>query len=304
VLANQWDTLWSVGGNAPDTTLLRPFLLASNGDGVFVYDGVAKRVTAYGADGVVRWRFGRPGKGPDEFDKVRDMRGSRGGGVDLLDPRNNRILRLRSDGTVQARIPLSAIGHAEQMVPLGDTAFILLAEHPDSAFVVMDTLGSLRSRFSVAWAGFRRLEPLARQGSMATSGERWVLAFSFGDGWFAHRGVHPEQFLGRFVEHTSFPRVKAVSTALGTATQMEEYDACSACSVSIAGSTLYVHFGGYTPVAQRVVDLYDLNGGTYRGSWVLPSVATVVDVFDDRVYALAENPYPELLVLRPKPHGH
>jgi hypothetical protein len=300
VLANQWDTVWSVGGTAPDTTLLRPFLLASTGNGVFVYDGVAKRVTAYAADGAVRWRFGRQGKGPDEFEKVRDMRVSRGGGVDLLDPRNNRIMRLNADGTVRGRIPLSAIGHAEQMVPLGDSAFVLLAEHPESAFVVMDTLGKLRERLTVAWDGFRRLESLARQGYMASSGGRWVFAFSFGDGWFACRGERPERYVGRFVEHTGFPKVKAVSTALGTAKQMDEYDACSACSISIAGSTLYVHFGGYTPVAQRVVDLYDLDRGTYRGSWVLPSVAKAVDVAGDRVYALTENPYPELIALRPR----
>ena len=300
VLVSAWDTLWSVGGTSADTTLLRPFLLSSSPGRIYVYDGMAKRVTAYGADGSVQWRFGRAGKGPDEFDKVRDMRVSSDGGVDLLDPRNNRITRLRANGTVRDRIPLTQAGYADQMLPIGHDAFVLLTARPDVPFITIDATGAVRDSVSVPWNGFYRLEPLARQGLVAASGERWVFAFSFGDGWFPYRGLQSSGTPGRFVEHTAFPAVQAVPAQGGMAKQLKEYNACSACSVSLSGSTLYVHFGGYSDLAQRVVDLYDVEGGGYRGSWVLPSVARSIEVAGDRVYVLVEDPFPALLALSPR----
>jgi hypothetical protein len=302
VVVARWDTLWHVGGES-DTVLLRPFLLAANNEGVFVYDGGARHVTAFAPGGEVRWRFGRAGHGPDEFEKVRDLRISEDGGIDLLDPDNNRILRLRGDGGVRGRVPLSAVGHAEQMVLAAPDQIVLLTYQKDSSFAVIDTAGNVRSRLTLPWRGFERLDVLARQGVLAAAEGRWVFAFSFGDGWFPYRGLRPGPFIGRFVEHTDFPGVRSVATANGQGTKMEEYNACSACSVSLWGGTLYVNFGGYSPQAQRVVDLYDVERGTYRGSWVLPKPAVALAVWGDRVYVLAEDPFPELLALRPVPAG-
>ena len=300
VLVQRWDTLWSIGGNAADTTLLRPFLVAADAGTVYVYDGLAKRVTAYASDGAVRWRFGRPGKGPDEFDKVRDMRLSADGGIDLLDPRNNRILRLTPGGTVRARVPLGAVGHAEQMVPVSAAEWVLMTPRPDAPFVTVDSAGRVRGTVPIHWAGFHRLDPLARQGMLAGRAGGWVFAFSFGDGWFRFRGTAPDTLVGRFVEHTPFPAVESVPVAGGRASRMDGYHACSACSVTLWDSTLYVHFGGYSDVAQRVVDLYGLGDGAYRGSWILPREARTIEVADGRLYALVENPFPELLALRPR----
>jgi hypothetical protein len=302
MVVTRWDTLWRVGGES-DTVLLRPFLLAASDEGVFVYDGGSRRVTAFAPGGVVRWRFGRAGHGPDEFEKVRDLRIGQDGGVDVLDPANNRILRLRGDGSVRGRVPLSAVGHAEQMVVAAPDQIVLLTYQQDSSFAVIDTAGQVRSRFTLPWRGFERLGVIARQGVLAAADGRWVFAFSFGDGWFPYRGLRPDSFVGRFVEHTEFPGVRTVETANGRGTKMEEYNACSACSVSMSGRTLYVSFGGYSPQAQRVVDLYGVGNGTYRGSWVLPKPAVALAVWGERVYILAEDPYPELLALRAKREG-
>jgi hypothetical protein len=295
----RWDTLWSVGGPG-DSTLLNPYLLSAAEGAVYVYDGAARRVVALSpADGHVLWRYGRQGAGPDEFRGVRDLKRAEDGGVFVLDPRNNRLTELDPRGAVEARIPLEAVGHAEQVAPLPGGQVVLLTMLPDSAFAVVDRSGKVMRHFTVPWPGFARLDPLARQGFIAAQHGHWVYGFSMGDGWFPFNGASPAGFTGRYVEHTDFPRVETHSQGDQTVTQMAEYNACSACSISIWGSTLYVHFGGYGDAPKRTVDRYDLASGRYLGSDRLPIEATAVEGAGDRVYVLAENPYPILLALKP-----
>jgi hypothetical protein len=298
-VVQRWDTLWVVGGPR-DSTLLNPFLLSAADSAVYVYDGAARRVVALAAaDGHVLWRYGRRGAGPDEFGGVRDLKRADDGGVFVLDPRNNRVTQLDRAGAVQARIPLDAVGHAEQMAPLPNGDVVLLTMLPDSAFAVVDRSGRVTRHFTVPWPGFARLDPLARQGYIAAQHGRWVYGFSMGDGWFPFNGATPAGFTGRYVEHTDFPKVETHSQGNQTVTEMAEYNACSACSISIWNSTLYVHFGGYGDAPKRTVDRYDLASGRYLGSDRLPIEAKAVEGAGDRVYVLAENPYPVLLALKP-----
>ena len=294
----EWDTVWQVGGDAQDSTLFNPFLVAASEEVVYLYDAGVQRLTALSAaDGSIRWTFGRAGGGPNELRGVRDIKALPGGGVAILDPRNNRIVELDAAGAVRRRIPLESVGHAEQLVPVANDRFVLLTMSPDSAFAVLDGDGRVTGRMSLPWAGFAKLDPIARQGYLAGKGGQWVFGFSFGDGWFAFDDVSPRGFAGRYLEHTEFPELE--TTGQG-ATQMVEYNACSACSIAVSDSLLFVHFGGYGNTPRAVVDRFRIADGEYRGSYQLPLRATVVEVDRDRVYALAEDPYPVLLALRPR----
>lgn len=294
----EWDTVWQVGGNAKDSTLFNPFLVAATRDIVYLYDAGVQRITALSAaDGSIRWTFGSAGAGPDEFRGVRDIKALAGGGVAVLDPRNNRIVELDAAGAVRRRIPLESVGHAEQLVPIANDRFVLLTMAPDSAFAVLDAGGRVVDRIPLPWAGFAKLDPIARQGYLAGRGGRWVFGFSVGDGWFAFDDVSPRGFAGRYVEHTEFPELE--TTGKG-ATQMAEYNSCSACSIAVSDSLVFVHFGGYGNTPGAVVDRFRFVDGKYLGSYQLPLRATVVEVDQDRVYALAEDPFPVLLALRPR----
>jgi hypothetical protein len=294
----KWDTVWRVGGDAQDSTLFKPFLVAASEDMVYLYDAGVQRLTALSAvDGSIRWTFGRAGAGPDEFRGVRDIKAVPGGGVAILDPRNNRIVELDAAGAVRRRIPIESVGHAEQLVPIENDRFVLLTMTPDSAFAVLDAGGRVVDRMSLPWAGFAKLDPIARQGYLAGRGGQWVFGFSFGDGWFAFDDVSPRSFTGRYLEHTEFPELE--TTGQG-ATKMAEYSSCSACSIAFSDSLVFVHFGGYGNTPKAIVDRFRFVDGKYLGSYQLPLRATVVEVDQDRVYALAEDPYPVLLALRPR----
>jgi hypothetical protein len=250
--------------------------------------------------GALVWRYGRRGAGPDEFGGVRDIKRAGDGGVYVLDPRNNRITRLDSTGAVASRIPLDEIGHAEQIAPFPDGRVVLLTMSPESAFALVGPNGRIQRRFSLPWAGFAKLDPIARQGFIAVEGRRWVYGFSAGDGWFVFDGDHPASFVGRYAEHTDFPRLETREEGGRAVTRMREYNACSGCSLSLSGRTLWVQFGGYGDAPKRTLDRFDVGTGKYLDSYRLPIEAKAVEIAGDRIYVLAEDPYPILLALRPR----
>jgi hypothetical protein len=294
----QWDTLWVAGG-VDDSVLLNPFLLSSDGQRLFVYDAGGKRVVALEATGgQFLWEFGSEGAGPDEFRGVRDLKVDGSGGVYVLDPRNNRIVHLGRSGEVINRIPLSAAGHAEQLAPLGGGRVALLTASADSPFVVVNESGTVEHRVAIPWAGYSRLEGLARQGYIAAREGRWAFGFSMGNGWFGFEGDESLGGTGRYLEHTAFPRVLVNDGPTGTIKQFAEYNPCSGCSLALADSILYVHFGGFSDARKRVVDLYRFDDGTYLRSLRLPNEAVVIEVVGDVFFVLTDDPFPSITSLR------
>lgn len=298
-----WDTAWTVGGSSQDSLLLNPFLVAADGSTVYVFEGGATRLLAFEAErGSLRWAAGRSGGGPLEFGRVRDLKLAADRSPALLDIGNRRITRLSAEGALRDEIPLPPIGYAEQMAPLADGRFVLLTDHPDSAFAVVDGSGKLAERLALPWKRFAELHPLVRQGSIASSrdGQSWAFAFSLGDGWMPFRGDRGTEEPRPYVEAAEFPEVVQKTEGNSVTTQLASYTPCSACSVTMDGTDFYAHFGGLTQHRRRVLDRYDVASGEYRESYLLPVEAIAVAVADGVVYALVEEPYPTLLALRPR----
>jgi hypothetical protein len=298
-----WDTVWAIGGSNQDSLLLNPFLVAADGSTVYVFEGGASRLLAFDARaGLLRWAAGRSGGGPLEFRRVRDLKIGADGSPVLLDIGNQRITRLSAESALRDEIALLSIGYAEQMALLADGKFVLLTDHPDSAFAVVDESGKLVERFALPWKRFAELHPLVRQGSIASSrdGQSWAFAFSLGDGWMPFRSVRATGDLKPYVEASEFPQVVQKTEGNSVTTELASYAPCSACSAAMDGSDLYIHFGGLTQHRRRVLDRYDRERGEYRESYLLPVEAIAVAVADGVVYALIEEPYPTLLALRPR----
>ncbi|HEU4457419.1 MAG TPA: hypothetical protein VFR81_30395 [Longimicrobium sp.] len=302
VTVSAWDTTWTVGGSAGDSLLLNPFLIAAGDSAVYVFDGGASRLLAFEADrGGLRWKAGRGGGGPLEFRRVRDLKLAADGSPVLLDIGNRRLTRVSPTGVLAGETSLPAIGYADQMALLADGRTVLLTDHPDSAFAVVDGRGRLVERFAHPWSGFAALHPLVRQGSLASSPDgAWAFGFSLGSGWMAFRGSRGVGALKPYVERAEFPEVVEKAEGNAVTTQLASYAPCSACSVTMDGADFYAHFGGVTPRRRRLLDRYDRQTGEYRESYLLPVEATAVSVAGGTVYALIEEPYPTLLALRPR----
>jgi hypothetical protein len=303
ITTSAWDTVWTAGGSAEDSVLLQPFLVAAGDSAVYVFDGGASRLLAFGPDqGGLRWTAGRSGGGPLEFRRVRDLKLGADGSPVLLDIGNRRLTRVSPTGALAGETSLPAIGYADQMALLGDGRAVLLTDHPDSAFAVVDGRGRLAGRFTHPWSGFAALHPLVRQGSLASSPDgTWAFGFSLGSGWLAFRGPRSIGELNPYVERAEFPQVVEKAEGDAVTTELASYTPCSACSVTMDGKDFLVHFGGLTKERRRLLDRYDRDTGEYRESYLLPIEATAVSVSRGTVYALVDEPYPTLFALRPRP---
>jgi len=303
VAVSAWDTLWTAGGGAQDSLLLQPFLIAAGDSAVYVFDSGASRLLAFRSDqGGLRWAAGRTGGGPLEFRRVRDLKLAADGSPVLLDIGNRRLTRVSPAGSLGGEISLPPIGYADQMALLADGRTVLLTDHPDSAFAVVDGSGRLAERFAHPWSGFAALHPLVRQGSLASGPDgTWAFGFSLGSGWQAFRGSRGIGALNPYVERAEFPEVVEKAEGNAVTTQLASYTPCSACSVTMDGTDFYVHFGGLTKERRRLVDRYDRESGRYLDSYLLPVEATAVSVADGTLYVLVDEPHPTLFALRPRP---
>ena len=299
--ADAWDTVWAIGGGAEDTTLLRPRLVTPHGAGVYLYDDGREQLISLDPGGNRRWGVGGAGGGPTEFRMVRDLKVDDLGRALVLDPGNQRIAVVDSAGHFVRRVSISAIGWAEQVLPLGDSRYVLATTDSMRPFAVLDSAGGVVERFGVPWASFASLDPLARQGTIVQAGgDRWIYGFVMGDGWFVFDATKSQDRPGRYVEHTDFPAVIQTRRGNSVTTRMDKFVPCSACSLSGDDSVLYVHFGGYTREQKRLVDLYAIADRRYLGSYRLPVAASAVVMFGGRAYVLQSDTTTQLLALTPR----
>lgn len=290
---------WVKGGGLNDTLLQLPRFVRADSGLVLVYDDGGNRLLGFSAiTGALRWSFGQPGQGPDEFMNVRDARFDMAGRIVVYDAGNARITVLDRSGRALGRVPLRRVNDADQIVPLSEGRFLLVTHGQQNPVVVLDSSGSVVSRGDMPWPGFAALSFLARQGSIASEGDRWVYAFSMGNGFFSYLGDRPIGTIGRYVEHQPFPvpvtQVRQSGSATQTSTAISITN-CSACSASLSDSVLYVRFGGASAQRNRVLDLYRWDTSDYIGSITLPWAPRDLVVHGKRFYALRSQPAPHVI---------
>lgn len=298
----EWNLAWRHGG-VEDTLLLRPLKLQGHDEGLYVLDLQAQRLLAFDREGGLEWTYGSPGEGPDEFQGVRDVRlGGGGDRVYLHDPEQGRITIVDDRGRSVRMISTRDVGHSQTLVPVGDSLFVLVTGAPEDPVVVLDLDGRVVRRMSLPWEGFADLPRLSRQGGAATDGDQWVYGFLLGNGFFGFEGLEPLPYTGRYVRHTEFPTVTVQRSGLRTRRVLAERPVCSGCSITLNDGVLYVLFGGGGSEHARIIDLYRWRDGEYLGSYEIPVSARVIHAYADRLYVMADVPYPEINALElPEP---
>ena len=293
----EWDTLWTIGGEQ-DTVIGSPSFPRAKGDTLILVDRAVKRLLAVGKNGDILWIAGREGSGPGEYKNIRDIQITGAGDVAVNDPENGRITILDSQGHVRREIASSMVPRAEVFAPIAET-LALVTVAPEQPLRILDYSGVEKSRLDMPWEQFGSLSLIIKQGIVAVDGDRWVYLFGQGNGWFAFRAAKPEVGAGRFVEHAAFPVVVTTQTRSQQSRRMLQPRPCTACSATLRGDTLYVHFGGRSQEAFRVLDVYTVSDSAYQYSIQLPTVAEAVEVGPGgRVHLVRTDPFPQIITVK------
>lgn len=300
----RWSVITRIGGELNDTLLQMVVGPAVGADGVYVSDLAAKRVTKFDHSGNTVWQFGRPGGGPGEFSEPRDVRLDTRGNVWVLDPKNARITILTSAGSWTRDIPLTGIkAFPLEMVPQRDGTVILYVLDPNAPFVRLDSLGNVIERVA-PWSDFAALPTISSQLTLATdpTDEHWIAGFRVGPGFFRFEDKLSRSTIGHYSEKIPFPKVVTSREGNRTISGFEEKPISAARSITLSHDHIYVLFGGTSNNRRKLVDVYDTTSLEYVRSFLLPESAVLIAWFDGGLYVLQENPYPEIVFLRPSDH--
>jgi len=301
VVHTQWDTSFVVGSSAADSSLLMPIRPTAGRDGVFLADFYGNRIVHYDQHGKRLWTFGKKGAGPDEFQRIRDVKVDNAGRVWVLDQGNLRLTIVSASGQPEKRISLAQLGQMPQgVIPLASGNAVVLTYDANTPLAQVDREGRLVGRTAFPWAGFRTLNPMVTQ--FATAFEpatgRWIAAFQMGNGFYTFHDTASLGYAGRYIESVPFPEVEEIRSGNSVDTRLKGRPILAAKSVSLSPTTVYVLFQGTGPYARRIVDTYSVEDGRYVSSILLPRLVDEIAWSDKGLYVTYSDPYPHLALWR------
>ena len=299
-----WDTVLYLQVPGEDTLLYAADQVQASEEGFWVLDRIGHRVAHFGWDGALRWYAGRQGEGPGELLSPRLISLDDEGRVWVVDHGTGRISGFDREGALQAEVPLGNIeGTLALFVASGSGDRVLgMSFADDLRPMVVDRSGRASGGRPFALPDAKGAWGFALQGLVAREpdGDRWVYAFSSGDGMFRMEEVDPMGARIRYPEAIPFPRmIEEVEVDGERISTIRRLDApnFSARGLAVAQGRILVHFMGETPEQGRILDLYDFASGTYERSLLLPRYG-LMSAWEDRILLAINDPIPEILVLR------
>jgi len=307
VLEVGWDTLAVIESLPEDTVFFDIRRVAADRHGIRVLDGAGSRVALVDWTGEVQWYSGRRGAGPGEFENPRAVAVDGDGTTWVLDVQTHRITGFDRTGAFSHEVPLlelDFVPHEFAVDPAGERFFMA---RPDEGIQPVEVArdGSARTGARYRFPGSRDAPPLALQGDVraGADGDGWVVALNMGDGLLRFDGVEPLGGFVPYVEHVPLARVDVTvegSPGSGTFSRTQQMvdPIFASRSSAVMGSRILVRFGGRTDQRERLLDIYELGDGAYRGSLLLPTAGGLA-AWDGRIVLARNTPHPTLLVLRP-----
>ncbi len=298
-----WDTLAYVEVAPEDTLLFAVNDMAASPRGLWVLDRIGSRVAHFDWSGELRWYAGRAGSGPGELLNPRAVAVDDRDRVWVLDMGNHRITGFGPEGRMADEVSLrnlEAALHTLAVNAAGNRFFgMVLGDRLQPVAVDLagrvDTGRRIRLR-DAGDAGGIAFQGVARG---AGAGDRWVYAFTTGDGFFRMDGVEALAERVRYPEWIPFPvtHVQRVEDdeRVGITTRLSEPH-FSAGDVVITGGRVLIRFRGSTDDAGRLLDIYDLESGEYLRTIRLPRGGRMT-AWEDRVVLAWNDPSPRLLFL-------
>lgn len=296
IMQRDWTPLFTHGAeDGRDSLLVAPYLLGSAGNLVLVME-LDQRITAFDESGRLRWRAGRRGGGPLEFQSVRDFEYDGGGTILVHDPDVRRLTALDTLGNLSFVKTLGGLPHSDQFVRVGPGRYALFGDNGHSDLYVIDSAGGIVSEDSFVWSGYGKLNRLVRQLSAVhdvKQSDHWVVTLKFGNAWLAFDGTTPQSGRRFYVEATPFPAVVETRSRTEYTSRLLSRT-LAAMSSGLAGDTLFTLFWGSGDDASRLIDLYSWSTGNYLGTWRLPEPVDAIALTPSTLVTLQDDPYPRL----------
>lgn len=302
----RWERVFRVGGEPGDTLLFSVTRIDADTAGVSLVDGYGGRVLRFHRTGRLLWSFGRPGSGPHEFRRPRDLHLDHRGRTWVLDAENTRVTVLTPAGAPDFLVPLDRLGFVpDRFVPRPGDQALFLDARADRPLVRVDREGRVVARRELPWPRFRELGRLAGQAILAPhrGAGGWSAVFALGDRFLSFDGRDRLTHHGWFAERVAFPEVRLRRSGgpVGrrSVTRRIVDPSFAAVSVTSSPGRLHVHFAGRTELAYRVLDSFRQRDGRYLGSVRLPRPAEEIALGGEMLYMAYSDPYPTLEAWRP-----
>ncbi len=302
-----WDTLAVLESLPEDTLLFEATRVAADAHGIRVLDRLGHRVAMVDWEGSILWYAGARGGGPGELAHPRALKVDEEGTAWVLDVQNHRITGYDLEGRLAGELSLQALDFVPHEFAVGPGAESFFLARPDGGIqpVEVGRDGTVRSGRTLTFPESRNAPPLALQWDLPSDPEsgRWVVALSFGDGFVRYQGLDPLGGFLPWVEHVPLVQVEVRvegRPGLGeySRTQRVVDPVFASQGAAIMGPRLLISFGGRTENRGRLLDVYDMADGRYRGSLLLPTVGWI-SAWDGRLVLARNSPHPQVLVLAP-----
>lgn len=284
---------WTRVEEAGDSTLRDAVAIAADESTVYVVADAGRRLVAIEGDrGAARWTLPAAGDAPlaplGATAIVRTPLGS----LALLDGRARLIRVVGAEGRVRESITLPADGEPTRLCARERGGFLVAGGDPQGRLVALGPDGAFEWTLVQPWPGADTLGALRLQTVLASTpgGDACLAALRLGLGFVRLRASTPPVMSAHpYREPVAIPAVRTLEQREGTTTTiittLDDAPAAAA-DVAVAGPTALVAFEGATAERRRLVDLYALADGAYRGSLLHPSPIVAIAAWESRLYVL------------------
>lgn len=283
VIPTKLRMVWQLGGDAGDTTILLPLQLRATRQHFVVFDAIALRVLGLAPrTGRVAWRFGRPGRGPEEFGGPSRLNARAGGGSYVIDPTNMRMTIVSEDGKAGERVDYKLGANPRGTCDVGASRIHLRATESREVEWVRPATNEISSE-DLPWPELKALPSLVRQSKLFEhpNAEVCLVAVTYGP-MFALLDESGVRARSTWIEEV--PMGQAQSRGKGSWEMLPSVKSLEGATG--VESSFAVLFRGRGPKRGRFVDFYSVADARYLFSIELPVVATNI-AFGHGLLALA-----------------
>ena len=294
---------WEVVSRLEDETgdvFVNPQRLVHCGWGLVVMDYDDQHLVAVDTALRTRWRFGRRGSGPGEFQQLGGVSCDASGQLWVLDRGNAKLVRLRSDGRTFSEARLSVGSRRGEVLARGGHWMGITQQGKGEIATVFDSTGNV-VRLVLAVPEVAALNPAQREAFIATTPEGGaIIAFRWsslllrvspdGSASVLHAGI------GRipFAEYKAYPTGERNEAMLRI-----DPDAVEAVrTITVRADTVFVIAPDGSDEDRSILDLYSIRERRYLESRRLNFTAPSVSSARGELFVLLQEPTPGIVRLR------